>query len=393
MRYRPTWAEVDLGAVRNNTRVLVAAAKAKGLRLIGVVKANAYGHGAVACSRAVLEGGASGLAVALPEEGAELRQAGIDGQILVMGAYVPGTAGAYAEHRLDVTVSSFEQGEALGREVASLAGGAGTFRPLRVHVKVDTGMGRLGVAPEEALGLARLVASHPSLELYGVFTHLATADEEDRSFALEQLARFEAVLASFRASGFQAVQAHALNSGGLMQHAPGTTDACRVGIALYGLSPSPFLKGALPLTPALSLKTRVVAVKRAPRGTTVSYGRRYRTERETTLAALPVGYADGLTRLLSHRASVLIRGKRYPIVGAICMDQAIVDVGDDAVAPGDEVTLIGRQGGEAITADDWADALGTINYEVVCMISDRVPRVYLDGVTAPSGSGGSGGTG
>lgn len=375
-RLRPTWVEVDLDAVKENTVRLVDIARTKGLDVLGVVKADGYGHGAAACSKAVLQGGAVGLAVAIPEEGIRLRDDGIKGQILVMGAYVPGTVRVFVERQLDLTVSSLHQVEALVRDLAAFGGRSGSDK-LRVHVKIDTGMGRLGVHPEEALELAQAVAREPTLELRGLFSHLATGDDEDLSFAKVQLRRFRDVLEALRTNGITAPQTHILNSGGLLQHDPCDTNTCRIGISLYGLYPSPHLKGAVPLRPALSWKTRVVAVKRVARGATVSYGRRYRVDRDTTLAALPVGYADGFTRLLSHRVSVLIRGRRYPVVGSICMDQAVVDVGDDDVAPGDEVVLLGRQGEERATADEWAYALGTINYEIVCMIKDRVPRTYV----------------
>jgi len=377
-RFRPTWAEIDLSAVRGNARALVGLARAKGLNLFAVVKANAYGHGAVECARAALAGGATGLAVATVEEGIGLRRGGIGGQILVMGAYVPGTARAYVEHQLDVTVASHEQAKAVGAESRALVGSGSNHR-LRAHLKVDTGMSRLGVRPEEAIEASKAIADAQSLHLHGVFTHLATADEEDRTFTVRQLRMFDDVLTALEARGVRPPQKHALNSGGLLQHDPGRTNACRVGIALYGLLPSPHLHGAARLLPALTWKSAVVAVKRVPKGVSVSYGSRHRTVRETTLAALPVGYADGFSRLLSGRASVLIRGKRYPVVGAICMDQAIVDVGNDAVAPGDHAVLIGRYGAERIEADELAQMLGTINYEVVCSISSRVPRVHIDG--------------
>ena len=376
--WRPTWAEIDLEAVRQNARTLVRLARAKGMDLIAVVKADGYGHGAAECSRAALEEGAKGVAVATAEEGARLRRAGIRGQVLVMGAYVPGTFAAFVEHELDVTVTSAEQAEALASESRALLGSV-PARQVAAHVKIDTGMCRLGVAPEEASALAGVVAGEPGLRLKGVYTHLATADEEDPAFTTRQLKQFDGALSVLRENGFEPEQVHALNSAGLLQHDPGRTNACRVGIALYGLAPSRFLAGRAPLVPALAFKTRVVAVKRVSEGATVSYGRMYRVERPTQLAALPVGYADGFSRRLTGRAFVLIRGKRYPVVGAICMDQAIVDVGDDPVAPGDVAVLLGRMGDERITADDWAQALGTINYEVVCGISSRVPRVYLNG--------------
>lgn len=370
--YRPTWIEVNLAAIRENARRLSALAAAKGLGLIGVVKADAYGHGAVRAAAAVLEGGAASLAVALVEEGIALRAGGVSAPILVMGAFIPGSASAYAKYDLEVTVTHPEQAAALAREAAALGA------TLRVHVKVDTGMGRLGVLPADALALAQRVASTDNLSLVGVYSHLATAESEDTTYARGQLASFEKVLACLAQHGLRPPQRHILNSAGLMQHEPGTTTHARVGLALYGLSPSDTLRQRISLQPAMSFRTRVSSVKDVPAGTCVSYGGRYRTARPTRLATLPVGYADGVPRLLSGRLSVLIRGERFPVVGSICMDQAIADVGDAPVEAGDDVILLGSQAGATILPDEWAEAIGTINYEIVSAITARVPRLYIE---------------
>ena len=371
--YRPTWAEIDLGAVRDNARRLVALAAQKGLRLIAVVKADAYGHGAVRSAPALLEAGVASLAVATPEEGIELRRAGISAQVLVMGAYVPGTAEALVAHDLEPAVTDFDQADALDRETAALGA------RLRVHVKVDTGLGRLGVLPPDAGELAARVAAARNLELAGIFSHLATAESPETAYARRQLRTFEAVVAELARRGFRPGQRHILNTGGLLQHEPGSSTHARVGLSLYGYAPAEHLRQVLDLQPAMTFRTRVSAVKEVPAGTYVSYGRRYRTAARTRLATLPVGYADGFSRMLTGKVSVLIRGARHPVVGAICMDQAVVDVGDAPVGAGDEVVLLGRQGEHSIRPDEWAAALGTITYEVLCMISARVPRVYVEG--------------
>lgn len=371
-RYRPTCAQIDLGAIRRNARRLSALAREKGVELIAVVKADGYGHGAFRVAGAALEGGASSLAVALPEEGIALRQAGINSPILVMGAFIPGTADVYARYDLSVTVTDSLQAKALVGEAKGLGARFG------VHLKIDTGMGRLGVLPSHAQELATEVHEADSLKIEGVYSHLATGDEPDLTYAHGQLRTFEEVLLGLYNMGVHPPQRHILNTGGLLQHAPGSTNMARVGLALYGLSPSKHLRDVLSMEPAMTFRTRVNGVKQVPRGTYVSYGRRFRTSASTNLATIPVGYADGMSRLLSGRVSVLIRGERYPVVGSICMDQAVVDIGDAPVAPGDDVVLFGREGDQCILPDEWADALGTINYEIVCMVSARVPRVYLD---------------
>ncbi len=367
---RPTWAEIDLGAIRRNAHRIHELAKKKEVDWVAVVKADGYGHGAIRVAQEALSEGAAMLAVALVEEGIALRRAGIRAPILVMGAYIPGTAHAYAEHELGVTLSDVAQADALAREAQGMGG------RLVVHIKVDTGMGRLGVLPAHALALAGRVRSAEGLLLEGVFSHLATADEPDLTYTKEQLRAFTGVLQRLSEAGIQPRWRHILNTGGLLQHDPGATNMARVGLALYGLAPSDHLQEGVGLLPAMTFRTQVNAVKEVPAGTFVSYGRRYRTRAMTKLATIPVGYADGMSRLLSGKIFVDIRGRRFPVVGSICMDQAVIDVGGAAVTPGDTVVLFGRAGDEYILPDEWAAALGTINYEIVCMVSARVPRLY-----------------
>jgi alanine racemase len=366
-RWRPAWAEIDLGAVRHNARVL--ADLAAPARLCAVVKADGYGHGAVPVARAALEGGAEWLGVALVEEGVVLRDAGIDAPVLVLSQPPHEAFSEMVARRLTPTVYTLEAVAAL----EAAAAGAG----VPVHVKVDTGMHRVGARPDEALAVARAVEASSSLRLEGLWTHLAVADEPGNPYTGEQLARFDAVVADLAAAGLRPQLLHAANSAGAIAHPGARYDLVRCGIALYGHAPSSEVAAA-GLRPAMALKARVSYVKRVDAGARLSYGLRYRAEAATVIATVPLGYADGVTRRLSAvGAAVLIGGRRCPLAGTVTMDQVMVDCGPDAVvAPGDEVVFFGRQGDEEIGAEEWADALDTISYEVVCGIGPRVPRVY-----------------
>jgi alanine racemase len=372
---RPVWAEVDLDAVRRNVEVLRAMVAPA--ELCAVVKADGYGHGAVHTSRAALAGGAAMLAVALVAEGAELRAAGIDARVLVLSQASPHELDDLVGHDLDATVYT-----ATGvAEVAAAAQRAGrdTHQPVRVHLKVDTGMHRVGVAPAEAVPLARAIRDAPGLELRSVFTHCAVADEPDNPFTAEQLRRFGTVIAEIEAAGVVVPCRHAANTAAALDHPAARMDLVRCGIGIYGIAPAPALADRVTLEPALSLHARVSHVKRVGPGEGISYGLRYRPPVETTIATVPLGYADGLPRRLGALGGeVLVGGQRRPIAGSVTMDQILVDCGDQAVAVGDEVVLLGQQGEHAITAQDWADRLDTIAYEVVCGISPRVPRTYRE---------------
>ena len=374
--WRPVWAEVNLDHVAHNVRWL--ARRARPAALMAVVKADGYGHGAVPVARVALANGATWLGVATPEEGIALRRAGIEADVLVLGAFLPGQEEAYLDAGLQATLCHWPGAEALGR--AGVARG----RRVPVHVKVDTGMGRLGVLPAEAPDFIARVASHPGLELVGVYTHLATADEPDQTYALAQLKAFREVLAQCAARGVHVPLAHAANSAALLVLDGASFGLVRAGIAVYGLQPSRHvaLTAKAPLRPALSLKARLASVKRLPAGHGVSYGCTYVTETDTNVGVVPLGYADGYSRRLSGRAQVLVRGRRCPVIGRICMDQCMVDLGDLEVQAGEEVVLIGRQGQEEITADEVAEWMDTISYEVVCHIGPRVPRVYTGQVAS-----------
>jgi len=367
---RPTYAQVDLSAIAFNLKRI--AEKVAPARIMAVVKANAYGHGALEVARVALETGASYLAVALLEEGIELREQGIKAPILVFGGAFPDEMGEFLQHDLDVTVYSERQIKALSQEARRLG------KRARVHVKVDTGMGRVGVAWQEAVPFAQRIVRNPYLYLVGLYTHFATSDMKDKSFACTQWERFSRVIQELEDSGVQVPIKHAANSGAILDLPETYLDMVRPGIMIYGYYPSAETTESVPLRPAMTLKSRVIQVKEVPEGTGISYGHTYVTPRATRIATIPVGYADGYNRLLSNQGEVLIRGRKYRVVGRVCMDQIMADVGlDSDVQVGDEVVLFGRQGDQEVSVYDICRKLHTIPYEVCCWVSARVPRVYV----------------
>jgi alanine racemase len=376
------WADVDLDAVAHNVRTLrdlVAPA-----RLCAVVKADAYGHGAVPVARAALDAGADWLAVAQVDEGIVLRAAGIDATLLLLSEPRADEVAAAAALGAHLTVYTPGMVQALSEVAAARRDGAARPRPLPLHLKIDTGMGRVGVEPHEALPLAKAIAGDPHLDLAGVLTHFPVADEPGNPFTAGQLARFDAVLAELAAAvedGEAPPLRHAANSAGAICVPEARYDLVRCGIAVYGLPPAPALAGRVDLRPALRLVSEVAFVKDVPAGTAISYGHRQRTSCDTVVATVPIGYADGVFRSLPLRGGeVLIGGRRYPMIGVVTMDHLMVDCGPGSdVRPGDEVVLLGRQGDERITPDEWAGKLDTIGYEVVCAIGPRVERRYHGG--------------
>jgi alanine racemase len=368
-RLRPTWVEVDLDAIGHNVGELRRLAP--DAQLMAVVKADGYGHGAQAVARTALEAGATWLGVATVEEGVDLRRVGIVAPTLIFG-YVPSEqTGMVLLHGLRPAVFNLDLARALEER------GAGLKRQARIHLKVDTGMARVGIRLHELAEFVRQLQAFPHLEIEGVFTHLATADEPENHYAAEQLAEFEQVLALLREMGVNPPVIHAANSAAIMLLPQSHYDLVRAGIAMYGLPPDPAVAWPADLRPALTWRTRVGLVKEIRPGQAVSYGCTYRADQHQRIASLPVGYADGFPRHLSNKGEVLIGDRRCPVVGRVCMDQTMVRLPDDLeVAPGDEVVLIGRQGAETITASDIAQTIGTINYEVLCSISKRVPRLY-----------------
>lgn len=374
MQLRPTWVEIDLDAIAHNLRQLQHMAAPA--QVMAVVKADGYGHGAVLVARTALAHGARRLAVAMVEEGLHLRQSAIACPILVLGWTPPEQYGPALRYDLELTVSSEAEARALS-EAARREG-----RRAKIHLKIDTGMTRLGLpATDPRLGeIAARIASLGHLEIAGVYTHLATADDPEAELTARQLAAFDEALQVLARYGVRPLLRHAANSAALLRLPAAHYDLVRPGIALYGLEAFAGSVDRFGLRPALTWKTRVALVKEVPAGTPISYGATYVTPRSARIATLPVGYADGLRRALSNRGHVLVNGRRVPIVGRVCMDQVMVDVsGAGDVSVGDEVVLIGVQGGERITADEMAGWMDTIGYEVVTGIGRRVPRIYYRG--------------
>jgi alanine racemase len=389
-RSRPAWAEIDLAAITHNARVLSRLVRPA--QLVAVVKARGYGHGALAVARAAQAGGAVGFAVALVDEGVELRQHGVHGPILLLsecGREAVDDAMAYG---LTPTVYTAE-GIALFVQAARMLG-----QRTSMHIKVDTGMHRVGAAPADVPALLQAIEDDPLLRFEGLWTHFPVADgesAEDRAFTVRQLETFDGVVSDLARRDVHPDVLHAANTAGAIVFPQARYGMVRCGIGLYGYLPSPAVAtafatatGGEQLRPALSLRARVVAVRTLAEGERPSYGRRRALPQRSVVATVPIGYADGVPRaLFTQGASVLIGGRRRPLAGMVTMDQIMVDCEDDtSVQPGDEVVLIGRQGDEEITADEWAERLGTISYEVLCGIGPRVPRVV---VNAPEPTGGS----
>ncbi len=367
--YRTNYCEIDLDAIRHNVGVMRACLQ-PGVNLLAVVKADGYGHGAAQAARAALCAGASMLAVAIPEEGEALRQAGVDAPILVLGGIEGEAAEAVAKNRLTQVVFDEARIRALSRAGEKLGCTA------QVHLKLDTGMGRIGVrTAQEAQALTRLIDSLPGIELTGCFTHMATADEDDGAGTQAQIARFAALCEAIAAVHPGRITRHAANTASIFRYPQAHFDMVRGGIALYGYSPAAGIAG---LKPAMRWIARAVYVKTIAPGDRVSYGGLFTAERPTRVMTVPVGYADGYRRGLTGKGCVLVRGQRAKILGRVCMDQIMVDVTDiPGAAAGDEVVLLGAQGDDCIDADEMAAWLDTISYEVICSPSARVPRVYL----------------
>jgi alanine racemase len=380
---RATRATVDLAALRHNVGVLAGAAAPA--ETWAVVKANAYGHGAVPCAKAALQGGAQGLCVALTQEAVELREAGIDAPILVLSEQPLDEVPLLVRHGVICTAYNSHYIEHLAREAERAA------RRALVHLKIDTGMHRVGAPPADAVSRAGMIVGASHLVLDGVMTHLATADDPSRAETQRQLDVFESVTSAVRGVAPGVRHVHHANSAaalrGLSSGRRSTSDRAsratlvRTGIALYGLSAGDGVEGlSRDLRPVMSLRTRVAHVQRVRAGEGVSYGLRTVLDRDTNLAVLPLGYADGIARRAwDSPARVLVGGVRRRIAGVVTMDQMMVDCGDDDVAVGDEAVLFGRQEDEQVSVEDWSRALGTITYEVVCAVSPRVPRDYVGG--------------
>jgi len=391
----PSWAEIDLDALTHNFRTLQSLltpdSSTRGLtgdahssvpgrrsslpvaRLIPVVKANAYGHGAIPVAQALSGAGATAFAVARVGEGFELRQAGIRKEILVLEGAWPGQEEELLRHGLTATVYSADGVRRLGRAAQEF------HTPVRVHIKVDTGMNRLGVAWDGIEEFLRAMQETPALQAGGVFSHLACAEEEDSTFTLEQIRRFRHALERMNRAGIEPGETHFANSAGLLYCPQLRTYSARPGIALYGYPPAPDRCG-VSLKPVLTMKTRVGHIHTVRAGESIGYNRRFIAARETRAVTLPIGYADGCDRRLAGQGRVIIRGRWAPVLGAISMDMIVADITDlPEVREGDEVILLGSTAECRMDASVWATLLGTIPYEILSRISPRVPRVYRGG--------------
>lgn len=366
-----TYIEVDLDAIAHNVRALKQHIGPHVI-LMAVVKANAYGHGAVEVARTALQHGAGRLAVARVNEGVQLREAGITAPVLVMGYTAPGDIDRAVEHDLRLAIAEQSTAEILSARAAALG------RTMQVHIKVDTGMGRFGLLPAEVVPFAHYLTSLPALVVEGIFSHFAVADQADKTYTRQQFQTFMDVNAALRATGIAIPIRHTANSAATLDLPEIHLDAVRTGIALYGLRPSDQVEPCIPLRPALTLKSHVGRVSILPAGSSISYGRTFITPRTMPVALIPVGYGDGYHRLHSNRGAVLINGKRAPIAGRVCMDQFVVDISQNGpVKVNDEVVLIGRQGDGCITAEEVASWAETINYEVVTSLLPRATRFYI----------------
>jgi alanine racemase len=369
---RPAWTQVSLDALESNCRRLRAALAPA--RVLAVVKADAYGHGAPAVGLAFEAAGVDRLGVALVEEGAQLRRAGVRAPILVLGTAQPPQLPLFRRYRLTPTVASLAQ-LGLWREWS-----APERQPVEVHLKVDTGMTRLGVAPEEAAAALEEIRRHPGLRLAGVLSHLADADCPESESTAAQESVFRGVLELLQPGERRRIVVHLANSAGALARPASRHSLVRLGLGLYGLDP---LRGAAGngagLEPAMSVAARIVQLRQVPAGARLGYGGRRVTARPSRLAVVPVGYADGYLWRLSDRAAALAGGRRVPVAGAVSMDMTLLDVTDSAAALGDDVVLLGRQGDEEITAWELADAAGTIPWELLCLLGRRLPRRYLRG--------------
>lgn len=369
---RLTRAEVDLNALGSNVRA-IRNHLPQGMMIMGLVKANAYGHGLVAVAQALVRLGIDYLGVGFLEEGVVLREHGITSPILILGGVLGHQVKDFFEHDLDITISSIELARRIEEESRE-----NFHTRVRVHLKIDTGMERLGVHSDRALPFIEGVSKLPHIEIVGMYSHLATADEADKSFAHEQIRRFCALIDRMRERGIVPPLIHIANSGAIVDLPESYFTMVRPGIMLYGYYPSKQTSESIPLKPVLSLKSRVVFLKEVESGTSISYGRLYTTKEKTKIATVPVGYGDGYNRKLSNRGEVLIRGRRYPVVGAVCMDQIMIDVGlNPDIHVGDDVILLGSDHRESISAWELAEKVGTIPYEIFTGITARVPRIFI----------------
>ena len=367
-----TWTEVNLDAIAQNVKNIKKLIGKK-KELMAVVKGNAYGHDILEISSVVLENGATRLAVARLEEAIFLRKAGITVPILVLGLTLKPQAESLVSYDITPTVCEFEMIEKLSESAVQMN------KMTKIHLKVDTGMGRIGIFPDDVLKFIKRIKTLKNVEIEGIFTHFSVADEKDKFYTEEQFRKFIEILTILEKEGIKIPIKHVGNSATLLDLPHMWLDMVRPGLAIYGLYPSKEVKKTINLIPAQQFKTKIVFIKELPRGESISYGRTYITKRRMRVASLPVGYADGYNRLLSNQGEVLVRGQRVPIIGRVCMDQCMIDVTNlTQVEIGDEVVLWGRQGEEMITVEEIAQKIRTINYEIVHLPDKkRVPKLFI----------------
>lgn len=372
--FNRAWAEINLDNIAHNVREIRRVTNKKA-EIMGVVKADAYGHGVMEVARTLLNNGVTRLAVSMLDEAIQLRKNGIDVPILILSFTDPRRAEEIIENNVTQTVFSHDLANALSEAAVK------QNKNIKIHIKIDTGMTRVGFMPGySAVKNVLEIGKLPGIIIEGIFTHFASADEKDKSFTLMQFERFMSICSELNRVGLYIPVKHAANSAAIIEFPEMHLDLVRPGIILYGLYPSEEVdKSKIDLRPSMTLKANVTLVKDVEKGTCISYGRIFTTCRESKIATIPIGYADGYSRLLNRKAKVLINGELVPVVGKICMDQCMADVTDleKEVSVGDEVVLFGKQGENEITIEDVASDIGTINYEVVCVIGKRIPRFYL----------------
>lgn len=369
---RPAWVEIDLGAVAHNIHEFRRIIRPEVL-LMAVVKANAYGHGALEVSRVALENGANWLGVAVLDEALLLRKNGVNAPILILGYNPEDQAEEAVEADIRQTVFSYSMAQAVSKAAVKLK------KKARIHLKFDTGMGRIGFpVKEESIKEVLEIYNLPGIEIEGIFSHLSVADVQDKDYTFQQLALFNQVVDRLKTEGIKIPIRHIANSAGIIELEETHLDMVRAGISIYGLYPSNEVnKDRVSLKQAMSLKAQIILIKEVPQGTSISYGRTFVTEYPTKIATLALGYADGYPRLLSNRGEVLVKGKRAPVVGKITMDQFMIDVGHiPGVQLGEEVVIMGAQGEDFISADEIAEKTETISYEIVTRIGLRLPKVF-----------------
>jgi len=369
---RPVWLEVNLDAIAHNVR-RIKQIIGENTQIIAVVKANAYGHGAIEVSETLLENGVTMLGVAVIEEGIVLREAGIKAPILVCGLTMNDQLESLVMYNLTATICDLKAVKALSR-IASK-----NKKKARVHIKIDTGMGRLGIPSEDTLNFVKTINQMKNIEIEGIFTHFAATNEENGIYTRKQFEKYKKALLELEREGINIPLKHVANSAAILSSSCFHLDAVRPGIIIYGLFPSPKAKQAVQLKPVAEFKTKIVFLKEAPAGKNIGYGETYTTTRPTRIATLPVGYADGYSWLLSNNGEVLVRGERAPIIGRICMDLCMIDVTHiERVQIGDEAVLWGKQGSEMISVEEVAQKTGSIVYEVICMVDkERVPKIFI----------------